>query len=70
MMRLVQSEDRTLNQPERLRASDVAYSAIRQGLAMGRPSEIALPLDVQSGVLRSVEIGGAAVLVSEGRLRV
>ncbi|MDP4026792.1 PhzF family phenazine biosynthesis protein [Methylobacterium sp. NEAU 140] len=43
--------------------------AIRQGLAMGRPSEIALQLTVEAGALRSVEIGGAAVLVSEGTLR-
>ncbi|MEA1831405.1 PhzF family phenazine biosynthesis protein [Methylobacterium durans] len=41
---------------------------IRQGLAMGRPSEIALQLDVAGGALRSVEIGGAAVVVSEGTL--
>jgi DNA-binding GntR family transcriptional regulator len=32
----VQREDETLNRPERLRASDVAYSSIRQGLAAGR----------------------------------
>jgi DNA-binding GntR family transcriptional regulator len=32
----VQRKDATLNQPERLRASDVAYSSIRQGLAAGR----------------------------------
>ena len=44
--------------------------AIRQGLAMGRPSEIAVQLDVASGALRSVEVGGSAVLVSEGTLRV
>ncbi|KAB1073424.1 PhzF family phenazine biosynthesis protein [Methylobacterium planeticum] len=41
---------------------------LRQGLAMGRPSEIALQLVIADGVLRSVEIGGAAVLVSEGSL--
>ncbi len=32
----VQQKDRPLNRPERLRASDVAYSAIRQALAAGR----------------------------------
>ena len=32
----VQREDVTLNRPERLRASDFAYSSIRQGLAAGR----------------------------------
>jgi trans-2,3-dihydro-3-hydroxyanthranilate isomerase len=41
---------------------------IRQGLAMGRPSEIALQLVIAEGALRSVEIGGEAVLVSEGHL--
>lgn len=44
--------------------------AIRQGQAMGRPSEIALQLTIASGALRSVEIGGAAVIVSDGVLRV
>lgn len=44
--------------------------AIAQGQAMGRPSTIALQLVIESGALRSVEIGGEAVLVSEGRLRV
>ena len=44
--------------------------AIAQGQAMGRPSAIALQIAIESGALRSVEIGGAAVLVSEGSLRV
>jgi trans-2,3-dihydro-3-hydroxyanthranilate isomerase len=39
---------------------------IEQGYEMGRPSEIALQLVIQSGALASVEIGGAAVVVSEG----
>ncbi|MCJ2025046.1 PhzF family phenazine biosynthesis protein [Methylobacterium sp. J-067] len=43
--------------------------AIAQGQAMGRPSTIALQIDIAAGALRSVEIGGAAVLVSEGTLR-
>lgn len=43
---------------------------IRQGIAMGRPSEIALQLVIASGALQSVEIGGFAVVVSEGRLLV
>lgn len=42
---------------------------IAQGQAMGRPSTIDLQLTVESGGLRGVEIGGAAVLVSEGTLR-
>ncbi len=44
--------------------------AIRQGLAMGRPSEIGLQLVVENGALRAAEIAGSAVLVSEGRLHV
>lgn len=44
--------------------------AITQGVAMGRPSEIALQVMIASGSLRSVEIGGAAVIVSEGVLHV
>ncbi|NEU13323.1 PhzF family phenazine biosynthesis protein [Methylobacterium sp. BTF04] len=43
---------------------------IRQGIAMGRPSEILLQVCVASGALRSVEVGGAAIVVSEGTLRV
>lgn len=44
--------------------------AITQGVAMGRPSEIALQAMVEAGSLRSVEIGGSAVIVSEGVLHV
>ena len=44
--------------------------AIRQGDAMGRPSAIDLQLTLAAGALRSVEIGGSAVVVSDGRLRV
>ena len=44
--------------------------AIRQGEAMGRPSAIALQLTVESGGLRGVEIGGDAVIVSDGVLHV
>ncbi|MCJ2050998.1 PhzF family phenazine biosynthesis protein [Methylobacterium sp. J-070] len=43
---------------------------IRQGEAMGRPSTIALQLTIESGALRGVEIGGAAVIVSDGTLHV
>ncbi|MCJ2138082.1 PhzF family phenazine biosynthesis protein [Methylobacterium sp. J-026] len=44
--------------------------AIRQGEVMGRPSAIALQLTLASGALRAVEIGGAAVIVSDGTLHV
>jgi trans-2,3-dihydro-3-hydroxyanthranilate isomerase len=41
---------------------------IEQGDAMGRPSRIAVSLDVVGGQLRQARIGGQAVIVSEGRL--
>lgn len=44
--------------------------AIRQGQAMGRPSTIALQITIAAGALRGVEIGGAAVIVSDGVLHV
>ncbi|WP_019903071.1 PhzF family phenazine biosynthesis protein [Methylobacterium sp. 77] len=43
---------------------------IRQGLVMGRPSAIALQMVIESGALQSVEIGGSAVVMSEGTLLV
>ena len=43
---------------------------IRQGISMGRPSTVALQLVLAEGALRSVEIAGSAVVVSEGVLRV
>ncbi len=41
---------------------------IRQGVEMGRPSEIALQLVIRGGALVSAEIGGSAVVVSRGEL--
>jgi trans-2,3-dihydro-3-hydroxyanthranilate isomerase len=41
---------------------------IEQGYEMGRPSEIALQLAIRNGALVSAEIGGGAVIVSEGEL--
>ena len=43
---------------------------IEQGFAMGRPSLIALSLDVNGGKLKLARIGGSAVRVSEGTLEV
>jgi PhzF family phenazine biosynthesis protein len=40
----------------------------RQGRQMGRPGEVRVGLDLDQGGLRSVRIGGAAVLVSAGEL--
>jgi trans-2,3-dihydro-3-hydroxyanthranilate isomerase len=42
---------------------------IEQGDAMGRPSRIAVSVDIDGGSLRSARIGGDAVIVSEGWLR-
>lgn len=42
---------------------------IEQGFEMGRPSLISLGLVVEAGALRSATIGGSAVIVSEGTLR-
>lgn len=42
---------------------------VEQGYAMGRPSQIALGLTVANGVLTRATIGGSAVVVSEGALR-
>jgi trans-2,3-dihydro-3-hydroxyanthranilate isomerase len=41
---------------------------IEQGYEMGLPSEIALQIVIQSGALAAAEIGGGAVVVSEGEL--
>jgi trans-2,3-dihydro-3-hydroxyanthranilate isomerase len=41
---------------------------VEQGYEMGRPSEIFLQIAIKDGVLASAEIGGGAVVVSEGIL--
>ena len=41
---------------------------IEQGYEMGRPSEIDLQVTIREGALVSAEIGGSAVVVSEGAL--
>ena len=43
---------------------------IEQGFEMGRPSLITLSLDVASGQLQNVRIGGHAVRITEGKIRV
>jgi trans-2,3-dihydro-3-hydroxyanthranilate isomerase len=42
---------------------------VEQGYEMGRPSEISLQIAIKDGALASAEIGGGAVVVSEGTLR-
>jgi trans-2,3-dihydro-3-hydroxyanthranilate isomerase len=41
---------------------------IEQGVEMGRPSRIALGLEVEGGALRSATIGGSAVLIAQGTI--
>lgn len=43
---------------------------IEQGFEMGRPSRIRLSLDIERGTLTDARIGGHAVVVAEGTLRV
>jgi len=43
---------------------------IEQGYEMGRPSHIALSLEVEGGALSSVRIGGQVVRVAEGHIEV
>jgi trans-2,3-dihydro-3-hydroxyanthranilate isomerase len=42
---------------------------VEQGYEMGRPSLISLGLEIEGGALRAATIGGSAVIVSEGKLR-
>ena len=44
-------------------------SIIEQGYEMGRPSKITLGLSVEKSALVRATIGGSAVVVSEGSLR-
>jgi trans-2,3-dihydro-3-hydroxyanthranilate isomerase len=42
---------------------------VEQGFEMGRPSWLSLEADVTDGAVRAVRLGGTAVPVSEGTLR-
>jgi trans-2,3-dihydro-3-hydroxyanthranilate isomerase len=44
--------------------------ALRQGVEMGRPSEIGLTIALQSGRLAGVRVAGSAVPVASGQIRV
>jgi len=44
--------------------------ALRQGVEMGRPSEIGLTIALQSGRLHQVRVAGSAVPVASGQIRV
>lgn len=43
---------------------------LRQGVEMGRASDLFMTVDVAGGVLRAVRIRGAAVAISEGRITI
>lgn len=43
---------------------------IRQGLELGRPSELALAFDQRTGKVTAVRVGGASVMVTDGALRI
>ncbi|MGB2925770.1 MAG: PhzF family phenazine biosynthesis protein [Limnothrix sp.] len=43
---------------------------IQQGFEMGRPSQLSLTLNREKGRLKSIQVGGASVLVSQGQMRV
>jgi trans-2,3-dihydro-3-hydroxyanthranilate isomerase len=42
----------------------------QQGIEMGRPSRLEIEVDKTAGEISAVRVGGSAVLMSEGRLRV
>ena len=42
----------------------------QQGMEMGRPSKLEIEVDKTSGGISAVRVGGSAVLMSEGRLRI
>ena len=46
-----------------------AHIVSRQGVKMGRPSEIHISIAVVDGQIRQVRVGGKAVLVGEGTIR-
>jgi len=53
-----------------LPATGTTRIAIRQGVEMGRPSDIGLSVTTQGGALARVEVSGQAVPVATGRIRV
>ena len=43
---------------------------LRQGVEMGRPSDLYMTVDVAAGAIRAVRIRGAAVALSDGRIAI
>ena len=46
------------------------HSVIEQGVEMGRPSQINLTVEVAAGKVKAARIGGNAVVIAEGMLKV
>ncbi|GAA4218142.1 PhzF family phenazine biosynthesis protein [Sagittula marina] len=42
--------------------------SLRQGIEMGRPSEIGLTIRVEAGIISKIRVSGTAVPISEGRI--
>jgi len=51
-------------------AEQAAYMVSRQGVKMGRPSEIHISIGVRDGAIQSVRVGGQAVVVGHGTVTI
>jgi trans-2,3-dihydro-3-hydroxyanthranilate isomerase len=55
----------------RLGATDgVLTVQIEQGIEMNRPSNLMIEVEIASGAITDVRVGGTAVLVAEGTIRI
>ncbi len=55
---------------ETTRADRVLSWEVAQGIEMGRPSRLSIEATVANGVVESIRVGGATVLVSQGTMRI
>jgi trans-2,3-dihydro-3-hydroxyanthranilate isomerase len=51
-------------------AEGTSHWTLRQGVEMGRPSDLRLSIDVADGSITAVRVAGQAVKVAEGRIRI
>ena len=49
--------------------ASTTHIAVEQGYEMGRPSLIEVEVDIRGGAVAEVRVGGQAVIVLEGELR-
>ena len=56
--------------PRDSRRDGVLAWQVEQGFEMGRPSIMELEADVRAGVVTAVRVGGASVLMTEGRMEI